>query len=111
MRHTVAYNAKPRFGYLCSEPEKVNKYDLKELLLEGQHEDRKEERSPEEKMSKLIESALSSLEIDEDYFMSEVCKYAKDREHDESKEYTDKLLALGTLFQRYANSCMFIQFW
>ena len=110
-RHTIAYNAKPRFGYLCSEPKELDKYDLKKLLLEDQHDGRKEEQSPEEKISKLIETSLFSLKLNEKYFMSEVCKYAKGREHNESKEYTDKVLALGTLVQRYANSCMFIQFW
>lgn len=110
-RHTIAYNANARFGYLCSEPKRLNKYDLKEVLVEGQREDHKEGQSPEEKMKKLIESALFSLKVDEDYFMSEVHKYAKGKDHNESTEYTHKILALGTLVQRYTNSCMFIQFW
>ena len=111
VNHTIAYNAKPRFGYLCSEPKRINKYDIMEVLLKNDHDDRKEEQSSKEKMNKLIESALFSLKVDEDYFMSEVHKYAKGKDHNESTEYTHKILALGTLVQRYANSCMFIRFW
>ena len=121
--HTIAYEAKSRVGYLCSDPEEIKNYDFKEVLHNNRRKRSRQERSPGEKLEKLIGSVLSTInkcghEINRRHFDSEVRKYIDryNRDDDADKERTRhyknycKMLILDEYVKEYINSNMYIVF-
>lgn len=111
VNHTIAYNRRPRFGYLCSEPKKIDKHDFEEILLKDRHDGLEKRQPIEEKMDQLIKSGLSALDLNRRYFDSRVRECLEGGKHDDNMVHIYQMLVLGTLMKNHNNSNMFILFY
>ena len=118
IQHNVAYEAKLSYGYLCSEPVKIKKQPLEEIMGEQSNSLGGEEVDGKERLKKLIECVLITIqecghEVNNEKFDSMVKDFVNARYQDPnvlSRDYIMpiKLIILRLLVRNYLNSEMLI---
>lgn len=117
-QHNIVYEANSRYGCLCSEPVKIKKQPLEEIMGEQSGSLGRERVDGKERLEKLIECVLIAIqecghEINKEKFDSMVNDFVKARYQDPSILSHDyampiKLIILRFLVRNYLNSEMLI---